>query len=348
MKLFLQIFYILIIFFKTGNLLSDNSLFSVNNIKLEKKAKSTNQILADQAIKKGFVQLITKILLKDDIEKLSNLELSTIRNLVTYYQISNISEEISNEKFVNFSVTFDKEKIHDLFYKKGILYSEISEKELYVLPILIKEDEIFVFNNNFFYDSWNEFYKDELIEFILPIENIEIIQNINSKKNFILELDLDMLFKEYTNKNISIVIIESTRSNNNKIFIKSKIQGKIITKSISFDKKNIKSEELNEKIISYLKKELINLIKSENLIDVRTPSFLNAKLSLNKKTNLVELNSRVKNIDLIENIYVQEFNKDQMRIRIKYLGKLDKIINQLKKEKINLQLFNDHWVITIL
>ena len=157
-----------------------------------------------------------------------------------------------------------------------------------------------------------------------------------------------MLFKEYTNKNISIVIIESTRSNNNKIFIKSKIQGKIITKSISFDKKNIKSEELNEKIISYLKKELINLIKSENLIDVRTPSFLNAKLSLNKKTNLVELNSRVKNIDLIENIYVQEFNKDQMRIRIKYLGKLDKIINQLKKEKINLQLFNDHWVITIL
>ena len=38
----------------------------------------------------------------------------------------------------------------------------------------------------------------------------------------------------------------------------------------------------------------------------------------------------IKNIDSIENIYVQEFNKDYMSLRIKYLGKLDKIINQLK------------------
>ena len=35
-------------------------------------------------------------------------------------------------------------------------------------------------------------------------------------------------------------------------------------------------------------------------------------------------------------------------LRIKYLGKLEKIINQLKKENINLQLINDQWVIKIL
>ena len=59
---------------------------------------------------------------------------------------------------------------------------------------------------------------------------------------------------------------------------------------------------------------------------------MNVKLILNKKSNLVELNKRIKNIDLIENIYVQEFNKDYMNLKIKYLGKLDKIINQLKKK----------------
>ena len=37
-----------------------------------------------------------------------------------------------------------------------------------------------------------------------------------------------------------------------------------------------------------------------------------------------------------------------MKLRIKYLGKLDKIINQLKKEKINLQLVNDIWIIKTL
>ena len=57
---------------------------------------------------------------------------------------------------------------------------------------------------------------------------------------------------------------------------------------------------------------------------------------------------RIKNIDSIENIYVQEFNKDSMNLRIKYLGKLDKIINQLKKENINLSLIRDQWVIKTL
>ena len=37
-----------------------------------------------------------------------------------------------------------------------------------------------------------------------------------------------------------------------------------------------------------IKKELINLVKSKNLIDIRTPSFLIAKLDLGKKSNLVE------------------------------------------------------------
>ena len=96
------------------------------------------------------------------------------------------------------------------------------------------------------------------------------------------------------------------------------------------------------------KKELINLVKSKNLIDIRTPSFLNVRLNLNRKSNLVELNSKLKSIDLIENVYVQEFNKDYMNLKIKYLGRLEKIINQLKKQNINLNLINDQWVIKTL
>ena len=37
-----------------------------------------------------------------------------------------------------------------------------------------------------------------------------------------------------------------------------------------------------------------------------------------------------------------------MNLRIKYLGKLDKIINQLRKEDINLKLIGDQWVIKTL
>ena len=126
------------------------------------------------------------------------------------------------------------------------------------------------------------------------------------------------------------------------------IQDKNITKNLTFNFENLKTNSFYEKLITEIKKELIDLVKSKNLIDIRTPSFLNAKLELNKNSNLVKLNSRLQNIDLIENVYVQELNKDYMNLRIKYLGKLNKMINQLKKENIELQLFGETWVIKTL
>ncbi len=66
----------LIVFFKTETLLSENNLFNVNNIKLEKKDKISNNELANQAIKKGFDQLMSRILLKEDSKKLLNLDFS--------------------------------------------------------------------------------------------------------------------------------------------------------------------------------------------------------------------------------------------------------------------------------
>ena len=348
MKFYKLIIFILIVFFKTETIFSENNLFNVNNIQLEKKDKISQNILADQAIKSGFNQLVEKILLKDDINKLSNLSFISIKKLVSYYQITEIPNEGKIKELANFSVTFDKDKMHNLFYEKGISYSIISDKELYILPILIKNEDIFIFNNNFFYEKWNEIYNNDLIEFVIPLENIEIIQNINSFKNNLIDLDLKNLFREYSDKNLALVLIEDNNNYSEKIYIKTIIQGKNISRNLNFEKKNLNSNDYYEQVLVEIKKELINLVKSKNLIDIRTPSFLNIMLNINKLSGLVDLDLIVKNIDLIENIYVQEFNKDYMKLRIKYLGKLDKIINQLKLENIYLQLINDQWIIKSL
>ena len=121
MKLYKQLIFILIVFLKTETVFSDNELFNVNNIELERKEKITNSSLANKAIKKGFKLLIAKILLKEDITKFEDLDFSSIKQLVAYYQIENILNEKENKEIVNFSVTFDKDKIHDLFYKRGNL-----------------------------------------------------------------------------------------------------------------------------------------------------------------------------------------------------------------------------------
>ena len=66
------------------------------------------------------------------------------------------------------------------------------------------------------------------------------------------------------------------------------------------------------------------------------------------KSNLVLLSSRIKKISLIEDIFVQEFNKDYVKLRIKYLGKLEKVINQLQIKDISLRLINNEWFIKTL
>ena len=348
MKSYKLILIILIVFLKTGNVLSNTSIFHVNNIAVEKKGKISNEELANQAIKKGFNELITKILLEVDKKKLNQLQLSEVKELVTYYQVVNkINDNIESKK-VNFNITFDKDKFHDLFYKRGISYSEIENKELFILPILKKGDQIFIYNKNFFYDEWNDSDNLELIEFILPLENIEIIQNVNKNKDNLLNLELSYLFKEYSGKNIALVLIEDNNAKEEKIYFKTEILGKNIVKNIIIKRVNSSEEIFYKKIISEIKYELTNLIKSQNLIDIRVPSFLNAQVQVTKKSNLVELNSRLKKIDSIENIYIQEFNNNTIFLKIKYLGKIDRIIRQLRKQNIILSLIGEEWSIKII
>jgi hypothetical protein len=81
---------------------------------------------------------------------------------------------------------------------------------------------------------------------------------------------------------------------------------------------------------------------------VRTPSFLNAKIKLNNKNNLIKFKERLKKIDLINNFYVQQLSKDYVLVKIKYLGKINKIINKLKDEKINLIMIAGEWQLNII
>jgi hypothetical protein len=51
---------------------------------------------------------------------------------------------------------------------------------------------------------------------------------------------------------------------------------------------------------------------------------------------------------LINNFYVQQLSKDYILVKIKYLGKIDKIINKLKDEKINLIMIAGEWQLNII
>ena len=183
-----------------------------------------------------------------------------------------------------FNISFDKDKLHTLFYNTGLKYSDISQNELYLLPIFKKDNQLNIYTNNYFYENWNKKNKNTVIEFILPIENIEVLQILNVNIENLYNVKISEIFTEYNNKNLALIIIEENNSKIEKIFLKTLLVGKKIDKSLKIDKKNLEQDQLYEKIIFQTKEEIVNLVKSQNLIDIRTPSFMNVKLMSSKKT----------------------------------------------------------------
>jgi len=348
MKNLIFICCILIILFKTGNVLSDNNIFNVNNIEISKETYKNKDRLVSKAFQKAFDELINRLLLEEDHKRLSGINLEQIKGLISYYQIIDQDEETKDKNNIKFNVFFDKGRMHNFFYNRNILYSDIINTEVILFPLLKKEDQYFIYTKNYFYENWNKDKSDNLIQYTLPAENIENIQKINSSKDNIYKLEISDFFKEYEIDNIAFVNIEINK-NTAEVFLSTRIEGKKINKNLSINKEmSLNNKEFYKKIILAINNVIRDLIKSQNLIDVRTPSFLNVKIKLNNKSNLVEFNNRLKKIDLIDNYYVQQLNKDYVLVKIKYLGKINKIINKLKDQNINLKMIAGQWQLNII
>ena len=347
MKNLIFICSILIILFKTETVLSDNNIFNVNNIEISKETSKNKEKLISDAFKKAFDELINRLLLEEDYKRISKTNLEQIRKLISYYQIISEDENKENNN-VKINVFFDKDKMHDFFYGKNILYSDIINTEVILFPLLKKEDQYFIYTQNYFYENWNEEKSDNLIQYILTTENIENIQRINLNKDNIYKIEVSDFFKEHETDNVVFANIE-VKKDTAEVFLNTRIEGKKINKNLSIkNKENLNKKEFYREIIFEINNIIRDLIKSQNLIDVRTPSFLNVEIKLNKKSNLVEFSNRLNKIDLIDNFYVQKLNKDYVLVKIKYLGKINKIINKLKDQNINLKMIAGQWQLTII
>ena len=348
MKILVFISCILIILFKTGNVLSNNNIFNVNNIEISKEISLNKEKLLNKSFQKAFNELITRLLLKDDYKRLSGTNLKEIKNLISHYQIINQKDNKDDLNKIKINVSFDKDKMHNFFYNKNILYSDIINTEVILFPLLKKDDQYFIYSQNYFYENWSKKRTDDLIQYILPGENIENIQKINVSKNNIYNLDISEFFKEYETDSIAFINIQ-INDVSAEVFLNTRIDNKKINKNLLINNKlNLAKKDFYDKIIIEVDNVIQDLIKSQNLIDVRTPSFLNVEIKLNKKDNLIEFNNRLKKIDLINNFYVQQINKDYVLVKIKYLGKINKIINKLKEQNINLRLIAGKWQLKII
>ena len=75
--------------------------------------------------------------------------------------------------------------MYNFYSQNNIKYSDVTGKIIKIIPVLLKENQILIYDNNFFYENWlknDDKKKNEYIEYIFPIENLETIETIKKIK----------------------------------------------------------------------------------------------------------------------------------------------------------------------
>ena len=319
---------------KTGNVFSADNIFNVDNIYVDTKKNKKREELFDNAVAEAFVKLTKRILIQEDREKTLKTPLNEIKRLVSHYEFIEDNESINNKK-IKFNITFDNVQINNYFYKKNILYSDTSKLKLILMPVLVDDNKIFLFSENYFYDNWQSENKEPgYIDYILPLENIEDIELINKNKKNLELININFLNKYDLNNYIYLVI--NYKKNSTDVFLKSFISENKDIKNISINHVSNDKLENYKNIKTTLKNRINELWKSHNLIDVRTPSFLNTKLDFKNQSDLLNTQLILSKIDLIQNFSVLELNMNYAKIKIKYLGKIEKLKKKLHNEGLKL------------
>ncbi len=347
MKILVLISFILMFFFKTGNVLSEKSIFNVNNIEIDTENYKNNEEFLNKAFIKGFDELTKRILLKKDYNGLKKTSLIDIKELISHYQIVNSEKDLQKKTTVN--LFFDRKKINNFFFIKDLTYSDLTNVQVVVLPILINDNKIYIYNNNFLYEKWNSELinteQSDIIEYLLPVENLDTIQKINLKQNNLEDIKISEILSGYDNDNLFFLIV-STKEKEVKIFLKSEISGKKVVKNFNFRFED--KDSLFNNILKVTKNEIEDIIKTQNIIDVRTPTFLNINLRIINRNDLFKLQNIFDEIDIVDNYYVREFNNDYAKIKIKFYGKLDNFYNKLKKMGAEIKITDNSWSVSLI
>ena len=353
MNNFIFIFCIIVFLFKTQTVFSDNLIYDVNNIEVSGKINNDldKKKLIQSAIKKGFKVFMNKTLLREDAISLYKTKDSTIEDLVFAYQI--VKKEENKKKIIlTINVKFDQKKISNFLAQKRISYANVNNISLTLLPVLIKDKNIFMYGDNFFYNNWlksqNEIenISDTLINYNLALENIEDLQYINLNKDNLELIDVKKITSLNNEKNYAFLIIYFIEGKF-KAYIKTSIENKKIDKNI--DLKIYPGNDIRtyEKAVLALKEEINQIWKEQNLIDINAPSFLDLFLSVKQVDDYLKLRYIFDSINLIEDYSVLEITNEQIKIRLKYKGKLNNLTNILLQKKINIKIVDNVWKIMV-
>ena len=263
------------------------------------------------------------------------------------------SFSIKKEKFIdevysmNIDVSFNKKAIYRFLEKKNIFPSAAIKKKFLFIPIIIDENtnELFIFYKNDILSQWNENKKNsDLIEYILPTEDLEDINLIKNNFENIEKYDFNEVFSKYSIEDYIIALIFK---NNNELRVLSRINvnNQIILKNKSFSNLDIKKNDNIKNLIEDLKVIYEDYWKNFNLINTSIKLPINIKVQSLETEKISNFEKKLRETDLVYDFFIYKIDKNFVYYKLTFNGTATVFLKVMSSHNYNFDTQNKLWIL---
>ena len=352
-KFFIIFFFI---FFLKSNILisgtSHGKIFKVKNILVEiESTTSTNakEIALLKAQEKGFKNLMNKMLLPSEYEKIKSVNIVKVLEFVDAIEIQN--EKTSSNKYIgNLTIIFNEDRILKYLNKNNIRFTSIKSKPLLILPIYKFAGVTYLWEKK---NIWrNVWITDSNNDGLIPIKSsdgkftdfIYFNQDQAVKKNL---KNLELLAKSHNTTGVLIAILKKKYNRD-----KSKILFDLDLSIYRFDgeKTNsfkdtieIYSNEYSDKILSDAKSKVETFVnqqwKTANIITSQK-KFEKITVLFNNLNDWINIKKTIRNMTIIDKFNVKNFSHKKAIIFLSFSGSLKQLKVAFKQSDLDFDLNN--------
>jgi hypothetical protein len=339
-------FVLFIIIFSTTYLYANT--FRVSDIEIssayELNFKKSNVI--DEGFQASFLNLLSMITTSGDRNKIKKTSIKEIKGMIDSFTISD-EKFINNEYFANLETTFNKKKILKFLERKNIFPSIPIRNKVLLIPILVdtETESTYLFDNNIFYEKWNNEIKSyQLLNYLLPSEDLEDLNKIQEMSSSIETHDFISLIKKYDLKDYIISIIYQNK-NEVKILSKINLNNSLKINNQKYSNVNLGSEKDFNKILENLKDIYEDHWKKNNEINTSIKLPLTILVNSKNYKKIIKLEEVLANTDLISNFYILKFDNQHTQYKVIYNGSPKTFLSDMSNQNFDLVTENNVWKI---
>ena len=330
------------IFFSTT--FSYAKTFDIKNIQISKQFDMNFQKIdvLDEGFKIAYNDLILSITKSKDQNKLNDLSLFEIKTMIDNFSIKE-EKFIDDIYYVNLDVTFNKKKVFSFLEKKNIFPSLPKKKKILFIPVVIQEENknINIFSENIFYQNWLINDNKNQLNYVLPVDDLEDIQIIKSKYEYLENYDFKEIINKYFLDNYIIALIYK---NNTDLRVLSKIK---LSDKMVLDNRKFKdfTDKSSFNIINKLKLIYEDYWKKENQINTSIKLPISIAINVSDEEKIEDFEKTINKFDLVSSFNVSKIDNINIYYKVIFNGTPQAFIIGMQSSGFDLDIKNKIWIL---